>query len=441
MISYTLKSFIDHELKTFSNLDNVRSIPSIIDGFKDAQRKAVFGALDKGNEKIKVAQLAGHCALITKYQHGEGAMSDTIVGMAQSFPGSNNANMFEPIGQFGSILSDEASSPRYIYTKPSKFLRQYLKRDDDAVLEHRTEEGHTLEPLHYLPIIPLWLVNGSVGIGTGHSCKMLPRDPKKVKTLIKMMLQGKATPENAQDYLVPHFNGWKGTVVKGDSLSQWELHGVMQIVNTTTIRITELPVTYGVDKYKEILISLMDEGIIKDYDNNSNEDSFDFVVTVPRETGRKSLPELMKIFKLIVKFGENVTMWNVENKLKRYPSVYDALVEFLEYRLKKYQVRKEVMLKANSAELYWTVNKMHFIRYWNESMREPHKKTKQQLLDELKDIINLDFADRLLSLQISSLTMEKVKELEQEAERLQQNAATLLNTTTDEFYLTDLKDL
>ncbi len=175
-----ISDFIDTEFKTFSNLDNIRSIPQLVDGLKDSQRKAVYGMILHGTNDIKVTQAAGKFALATHYAHGEVSMADTIVGLAQRFPGANNINVFQPIGQFGSRLSPKPAAHRYIFTRPSSHFRTIFRNEDDHILKHRYEDGEKAEPVYFAPILPLWAVNGAMGIGTGHSVKILPRAPRAV---------------------------------------------------------------------------------------------------------------------------------------------------------------------------------------------------------------------------------------------------------------------
>jgi len=91
--------------------------------------------------------------------------------MAQNFVGSNNINLLLPIGQFGTRNQGgkEAASARYIFTSLSPVTRYLFHEADDAVLNYLEEEGQSIEPNYYLPIIPLTLVNGAEGIGTGWS--------------------------------------------------------------------------------------------------------------------------------------------------------------------------------------------------------------------------------------------------------------------------------
>lgn len=438
---YRLKTFIDTELKLFSNHDNVRSIPSLIDGFKDSQRKAVFGSILHGTSEIKVAQLAAYCSLHTQYAHGESSLGDTIVGIAQNFPGSNNVNLLEPIGQFGSILSPESAAHRYIYTKQSSHLRKYIRREDDPILQFREEEGQKLEPVHYYPILPMWIVNGVVGIGTGHSVKILSRDPKKVSQLVSKLVSGVSVQQKTIDQaLIPHFSGWNGEVVSLGGGS-FELRGSFEIINTTTIRVQSLPIGYDVDKYKSILIKLMDEGVVKDFDNNSTENGFDFILNVTREFTKREHTAIHDALKLSTRVTENVTLWGVDGKLRRYDSVFEALKEFVSYRVGVYGVRKDRQLEMITEEISWLKNRRTFIVYWNTNLKDPHKKSRDELYQELSSVIQEKYFDRLISLQIRSLTLESLEELNGKISELEGQEEELRSTTIQQLYVSDLKEI
>lgn len=439
--TYRLRDFINRDLKVFSNLDNIRSIPSIIDGFKDSQRKAVFAMINNGNSEIKVAQLGSYAAKETHYAHGEVSMCDTIVKLAQNFPGSNNMNLFEPIGQFGSILSAEASAPRYIYTKPSKHMRKLLRVEDDLILQNSYVDGDKVEPVHYFPVLPIWLINWCEGIGTGHATKILPRNPKLIAQLMNRLVSG-VTPQQRtiDDAMTPWFGNWKGVVKQGDNESQWELHGVIETINTTTLRITELPVTYNIDKYKELLIKLMDDNIIKNYESNSSEDGYDITVTVPREVGRKTNDELKVIFKLVKTISENVTLWNTDNQLERFATAYDGLKAFVAYRSNIYEDRRQATICALSEKIKFTSNKIDFISYWNTKLKDPHKKPRADIESEMSAFIDGQYFDQLFAMQIGSLTMERVDALILERDKLVSVLTEYQNATPTVMYQKDLSD-
>lgn len=436
-----LKEFFDTDFKEFSNADNVRSIPSVIDGFKDSQRKAIYGMLDNGNMEIKVSQAASSIALLTHYAHGEASLAGTLVGLAQNFPGSNNVNLLEPIGQFGSILSAEASSPRYIYTRPSSYMRQYIRTEDECILEHRYEDGDKAEPIYFLPVLPMWIVNGAIGVGTGHSVKILNRDPSAIKQYIEKKLSNINQQEKTIDKLMlPSFTGWTGDVIKVED-GKYELHGKLEVVNTTTIRVTELPIGYGVDKFKAILVDLIEEGKVKDYDNNSTESGFDFEVKVPREVSRLDIDELKKLFKLISRITENVTLWDTDGCLTNYPTVKDALDEFIQFRLSKYEERRLKQIEIISDELDFLLNKKKFILTWND-LDNPGKKSTSDLEQiMIKSGIKEEYLQRLFSLRISSLTLDQIDALNKEIQKKESEKTDLENKTNSQIYLEEIGKL
>merc|ERR1719375_16155 len=186
LIDHTLKEvsysdFVDKELVLFSKASVQRAVPSIMDGFKPSQRKVLFGCFKrKLKNDAKVAQLVGYVSEHSAYHHGEMALSDTIVNMAQDFVGSNNINLLVPSGQFGTRLQggSDAASTRYIYTRLSPQARLIFPPVDDQIVSYLDEDGQRIEPQWYVPVLPMVLVNGASGIGTGWSTDIPNYDPR-----------------------------------------------------------------------------------------------------------------------------------------------------------------------------------------------------------------------------------------------------------------------
>lgn len=188
-----ISDFINKELILFSMADNIRSIPSVVDGLKPGHRKILFSCFKrKLKGEIKVAQLAGYVSEHSAYHHGEQSLCSTIVGMAQNFVGSNNINFLEPIGQFGTRLQGgkDAASPRYIFTSLSPFSRVLYKGEDDALLKYLNDDGQSIEPEWYIPIIPMVLVNGGEGIGTGWMTSIPNFNPRDIVRNLERMMDG-----------------------------------------------------------------------------------------------------------------------------------------------------------------------------------------------------------------------------------------------------------
>ena len=169
------QDFVNKELVLFSNMDNERSIPCLVDGFKPGQRKVWFTCLKRNLVKeLKVAQLAGSVSEKSAYHHGEASLMGTIIGLAQNFVGSNNINLLQPIGQFGTRLTGgkDSASPRYytlhsthntkcythytlhtthytsryIFTALSPLARDIFNSDDDPILNYLVDDNMRIEP-------------------------------------------------------------------------------------------------------------------------------------------------------------------------------------------------------------------------------------------------------------------------------------------------------
>lgn len=169
-VSY--EDFVNSDLIEFSAYNTFRSIPSVVDGLKPTQRKVLYTCLMKNiTNDVKVVQLAGAVADLTAYHHGDKPLLNTIIKMAQNFVGSNNVPLLFPSGQFGTRHSggDDAASPRYIFTRLSPITKFIFREEDTAILQNASEDGKIVEPVHYLPVIPMLLVNGGFGVGTGWS--------------------------------------------------------------------------------------------------------------------------------------------------------------------------------------------------------------------------------------------------------------------------------
>ena len=256
-VSYT--EFVNNELIHFSNADNIRSLPHVMDGLKPSQRKILWSALKRNlTSEIRVAQLAGYVSEHAAYHHGEASLNGAIIGMAQNFVGSNNINLLMPNGQFGSRLMGGAdfASPRYIHTQLEPIVKTMICKEDDAILTYIDDDGLMVEPQTYLPVIPNILVNGALGIGTGYSTTIPPYNPIDLIRIIKQKLSGLSIKEE----LTPWWFGFKGSVKKIDDVT-YMTKGIYEFVDDDKclVHIKELPVGTWTSDYKEFLESLLDK--------------------------------------------------------------------------------------------------------------------------------------------------------------------------------------
>ena len=289
----TYDDFVNKELILFSHADNERSIPHCIDGFKPSQRKVLFSCFKRNlKSEIKVAQLAGYVSEHSAYHHGEASLTQTIISMAQNFVGSNNINLLTPCGQFGTRLmgGKDAASPRYVFTKLEQITRCIFHPDDDPLLSYLDDDGQSIEPEYYVPIIPMVLVNGSEGIGTGWSSSVPTFNPREIIHNLKCMIKDEETME-----MVPWYRGFTGEV-EPKSSNQFSVKGIYEPHNDGTVVIKELPVGKWTTDYKQMLEGLLiggagnsEEGkkgdvpFIKDFKENHTDTTVKFTISIPMD--------------------------------------------------------------------------------------------------------------------------------------------------------------
>ncbi|NBO39648.1 hypothetical protein EBU99_13805, partial [bacterium] len=262
--------FVNDELIHFSIASNARSIPHVMDGLKPSQRK-IFWAARKRNlvSEIKVAQLSGYVSEHAAYHHGEAALEETIVKMAQEFVGSNNINLLIPSGQFGTRLKggDDSAASRYIFTALDPIQATLFHKADDASLAWCLDDGQQVEPEFYQPILPMILVNGSTGICTGYSSEIPPFSPRDILSVLRRRLRGELTDVGLEETaLTPWWDGFKGTVSMLASGKKCTTRAVYTFTtdDTNRVHITELPVGVWTQTYKEFLDDMILSNSTKD---------------------------------------------------------------------------------------------------------------------------------------------------------------------------------
>ncbi|KAL2208894.1 type II DNA topoisomerase [Sarocladium strictum] len=351
VISYN--DFVNRELILFSMADNMRSIPSVLDGLKPGQRKVMYGIFKRNQTKDKkVVDLAGYISGTTAYHHGETSLQQTIIGLAQNYVGSNNINCLEPSGMFGSRLQggSDAASPRYIYTRLTPFARKIYSKLDEPNLVTQYEEGSPIEPEVYYPVIPMILVNGADGIGTGWSTSIPNYHPMDIVQNLRHRMgrvDGEVVEERPFKTMNPWFRGWKGTPEPAGP-DRYKFNGVAEQseTNPNEVVITELPIRVWTDDFKarlEKVISGVDgPSWIKDYKEFNDHNVVHFEIQVDEKHMPKILEEgLLERFKLTKQVAtSNLVAFNARGQIRKYEKVEDILDEYYEHRLVMYTKRK-----------------------------------------------------------------------------------------------------
>jgi DNA topoisomerase-2 len=430
--------FFNTAFKEFSLYDNLRSIPYLTDGLKPSQRKAIYGTQLRGENAglLSVERLSAAIAASTDYHHGIGSMQSTIVGLANDYAGSNNMNIFVPEGQFGSRLTADAAAPRYIETKLSPFFRALFPKADDGILVHNETDGEKIEPKTYLPILPLSLINGAQGTGTGHACVIMAYNPKEIATACLNVLSGKKLKAGT---LTPWYNGFSGLVQRNPDTGQVVITGKLEVVNSTTIKITELPIGMYLDQYKSHLTKMEDAEVIKDWEDRSDENAFDFMITAPRSLTALPEEELYKKFKLISRDTENLTLWGIDGVLKRFESVEAIIEAFIPWRLSQYEVRRQKLIAEAKESIRWMSEKLRFILFYLAHVNDFKGKKKDDLIAMLMKNDFIDY-DRLLSMPMWNLTKDKIDELKNQIAEEKKYLASLEGDTAQAMYTRELKE-
>ncbi|XP_035203438.1 DNA topoisomerase 2-alpha [Oxyura jamaicensis] len=384
----TYNDFINKELVLFSNSDNERSIPSLVDGLKPGQRKVLFTCFKRNDKReVKVAQLAGSVAEMSSYHHGEASLMMTIINLAQNFVGSNNLNLLQPIGQFGTRLhgGKDSASPRYIFTMLSPLARMLFPPMDDNVLKFLYDDNQRVEPEWYIPIIPMVLINGAEGIGTGWSCKIPNFDIRETVNNIRRLMDGEEPLP-----MLPSYKNFKGTIEELGP-NQYVISGEVSILDSTTIEITELPVRTWTQTYKEQVLEPMLNGtektppLITDYKEYHTDTTVKFVVKMSEEKlAEAEAVGLHKVFKLQTTLTCNsMVLFDHVGFLKKYESPQDILKEFFELRLRYYGLRKEWLIGMLSAESAKLSNQARFILEKIDGKIVIENKPKKELIQVL----------------------------------------------------------
>ncbi|RPD70799.1 type II DNA topoisomerase [Lentinus tigrinus ALCF2SS1-7] len=472
-----LADFINRELILFSMADNIRSIPSVADGLKPGQRKVIWSCFKRNLKKeIKVAQLVGYVSEVSAYHHGEASLMATIINLAQDFVGGNNMNLLMPNGQFGTRDQGgkDHAAARYIFTELAPVIRNVMHPADDAILTYQQDDGKQVEPEWYMPVVPMVLINGAEGIGTGWSTTIPSYNPEEIVANIRRLMNGEE-----QVPMLPWWRGFTGTIKKvGDN--KYDVLGTVKKIDDTTVEITELPIHKWTQNFKaelEAMCGEKGEGPIKDYKEYHNNMNVHFVITMSEKEMEKAEKQgFHEFFKLSTKINTgNMVCFDFDGKIKKYNSAEEIIEDFYPKRLAYYQKRKDYLANDLQNQLDKLNNQARFIKMIvdkelivnnrrkvdivaelrKKQFRPFPKVAKAKAAGETEEVVeeddddesgsggesptgNVTDYDYLLGMAIWSLTKEKIEKLLQQAKEKEQELLVLLALSPIEIWQTDL---
>ena len=443
--------FINKELIHFSVYNLERSIPSICDGLKKSLRKILFCCFKrKLHKEVKVAQLAGYVSEHGAYHHGEVSLQDAIVGMAQDFVGSNNINLLCPNGQFGTRIQGgkDSASPRYIHTQLNlPIVYALFHQDDQDILNYLEDDGLKIEPEHYLPILPLILINGTSGIGTGFSTNIPCYNPKDIIRNIKLLLEDENTDLKE---MLPWYRNFTGTIDDGMS------YGKYSRKDNTKIEVSELPIGIWTEDFKTHLESYIDKNpkILKDYESHYTEKNVSFILIFYNKEitdgmfkikEGQSLTKFQQEFKMTNSrplMTSNMHLYTSDGKIKKYENVLEILREFYTVRLEAYKDRKKNLIDKITKEILHMDSRIKFILDVIEE-RLKLMNAKKSFIQEYLESNNFprqeDSYDYLIKMPIYNFTYEKKEELIKELKNKKDMLAQLESTDEKTMWLNDIK--
>lgn len=433
MRTRNISDFFKNELTDYSSYSTIRMIASAIDGQKNSQRKILHTALYKLKSSTKVSVFDNQMQSFTQYLHGSSA--GVVSNMAASYCGANNLPLLKGEGNFGSRFVNDPAAPRYIYVSKPDYLDSLFDIRD--VLIQQSFEGSQIEPLFYVPTIPLILVNGSLnGLASGFKQHILPR---KLDDIIAYY-SGKKTD------LIPHIKGFRGTVERdAENPAKWVFKGTIS-VHKNKVLITEIPPFIEYTKYLGILDALQDSKKIRSYKDLSNvkTQEYKFEVLLPKELPQDKIFELLKLQKSEVEIYNAI---DAQNRVRTFEGVEDILNYFKEVRLEFLEKQRQFDIAKQNLELGIAASKLKFVRMIMDNELVVFKRPKSEIINDLQSTnlyrnnANGAEYDYLLNMSIHSFTSETIKQLESKIMQIQSQLKELQSKKVSEEFVKILSSI
>lgn len=488
----SISNFLDDEMIKFSHHDCGRSIPSILDGLKESHRKVLFSCFKKKlsyrSRTLKVAQLSGYVAEHSGYHHGEQNLFDTITKMAWNFIGSNNIPLLHADGQFGSRIQmgKDAASARYIFTKLGSLTRLIYRPEDDVLLPRRMDDGDLVEPMFYIPIIPMILVNGiTAGIGTGYSCSVPCHNPLDIVDCIKTWLDNSGDIFIEEDgkqlsilqLVTPWYKGWTGTIQESTKREKsWVSTGRCIVTGNNKYLVNELPIGMSTDKFKDFLENQKVDKKIKNYKNYSKTANVHFEIQTTKDNPTISVTSMKLNSHLST---SNMVAFTENDKICRFGNVDEIINYFCGVRWRWYKKRKQYQLNELGEKISKLSNKVRWLREIMNgdielfNVNKAGKRVAKSSLDLVRELIDRkydpftketvdtdestedesvdddDVDDEsmnkkgysyLLNMKFSSITKERITKLDNEVFSLSEKKRVLQTKSEKAMWISDLDE-
>lgn len=438
-----ISDFMNNDHLEYMIQASLRSIPSVIDGLKIAQRKVIYGLRKQANPYMfrKVFQLTGIIASTANYHHGDQSLNEAIIKMAQDFPGSNNIPLLAGKGFFGSrlALGNDAGQPRYIDVALSRVADIIFPAIDDELLEYVTEDNMVVEPRFYVPIVPLVIINGGKGLGNGYGTTLHPHSALSVIEKIEARLTGKREVP-----LKLHVNKWNGIIELNNSGKSVSYKGTWKRINPKTVVITEIPIQFPIDDFTKILKENSEEIIEKWQNLNKDINSVKFEIKFTKEVTDEKVINYLKLVNNKLGYKDTKCGIDSNGKLIYYSEYDDMFNEWFNQRKQLYIARKDMLIRKLDLDILILINRIKFVKEVIAKTILLNKLSDEELdriLTEKQYYKHKDSYDYLLSMQMRTMTLEKLTALEKELENKQNELEKLKQTPIEEIWIEELEKL
>ena len=352
----------------------------------------------------------------------------------------------------------DAASPRYIYTLIMPITRTIFMNDDLHTLTYLEDDGYPVEPEHYVPIIPMLLVNGAVGIGTGFSTNIPCYDPKDIVRVLKKLLEGEEVDHLDRDTdIVPWYKGFTGKIERING--KWTSKGSFVRTHATKVEITELPVGVWTADFKEMLEEMMCDkdgryknSPIRSYESQYSAQKVKFVLNFSSSDALDAwlapdgehlkIENELKLVSTKVLGTTNMYAFDELGRITKYETAKHVIKAFYGVRLAYYTKRKDLILATLRKEMTRLNNKIRFVLDVIAETIPVYKMKKAELetrLDEDDYDLYDGSYDYLTKIPIYNFTTDKVAELQDDIRKKEATVEATEGMTEKDMWRTDLE--
>jgi DNA gyrase/topoisomerase IV subunit A len=394
-------------------INQTRAIPLIHDGLKEGQRIALW-LLRNEASKIKTAALTGKMMESLLYVHGDASAATAINLLAAPF--KNNVPLIEGLGQFGNRKMPDGEgigAPRYTDVKRAKASDAILYQDLDLIPMEENYDGSRQKPQYFLPLIPLVLLNGVNGVGYGHATSILPHDLQDIIGATEDALHDRPIRE-----MMPKWERYNVTVTATNKPNQYEILGRAEVLDASTIRVTELPPGMTVDAIRDRLDKMEEaKEIVRFVDRSAK--TIDITVTLPRGSARGwTEQKALDFLKIKERVTERIVVvdWD-RNGIRTFDNAADLVKEFAAWRLRWYKVRFERMRDMAKRELdFWLVIEALLENgFLSRLGKHDNRKAVEDDVRSVETAVGITLDDRQIDRVVSMPTYRWTRETEAEA--------------------------